>query len=296
MQHEDYKDDSIGFLIKRRAMKEQEITIQVGGRQDIITPESVAEVMSSLVETLKSVDSNMRKVGTALYKWRITSASKKSPFTFTMRGELPAHISDEHAEDVVGTVVRGWNKLNEGAKKAPKYFTPDDLKRASILAGVFGDSVSTLSIDTPSGDSIKFSTAVGESAKAIATPKLKQPSDEYGSIEGILRQITVDNREGYLKSEFQIIDRITGTVVICKFNSEVAETIGAKIKHRIAVSGEIKFDKAGKPQTIAVGNHRFLKDEDQLPSLEDIHKLKLRLPNDEDPADFIDDLRGVEDG
>lgn len=275
-------------------MTEQEITIQVEGRHDFIAPESFVDVIASVVGTLKSVDSNMWKVGKPRYRWRIASVSMDSPMVMTLRAELG--ITDAPDADVVGASIRGWEELGKGIKDVPEYFTAEDLGRANKMACVYGDSVGMLKVIDSKGKSFDISPSITKTVESIRVIKPDIPRSQYGSIEGKLRQITVDDRENHLVSEFQIIDHNTGVFVKCRFDPDKAEEIGAQIKHRIIVFGDIKFDEAKQPKTIAVDKHRFLKDEDQLPSIEDIHKLKLRLPDDEDPADFIDKLRGVEDG
>lgn len=266
-------------------MDEQQITFSVGDKGGVVDPDAVIAAMRAVLETLKSVDANMWPVRLPRFRWGILTASKASPLTVTMRAELA--IPDARTVDVVHWTMEGWRALSNSPKKPPRYFSESDLDRAKMLA----DLRVQLKIIAPGEPEVAVTPRISANVERFLKPTQAAPNVEYGSIEGTLRQVTVDDRDEHRTSQFQIIERYSGALVACRFNPADAQKVGAHIRSRIVVFGEIRYSPIRVPKHVDVRNYRIIPPDDQLPDLRDIQKLRLRTEGDADPADFIRDLR-----
>lgn len=271
-------------------MPDQTISFSIGGREDFISPESVADVLSSIVETLKSVDSNMWKIGHPRFKWRIAKASFESPLTISLSAELS--IPDAPIVDVVRSVMDGWRSLADKPESKPAYFDDDDLKRARTIGSIFNNAVVSLRIQAPGQQDIAATTEIAKNVDRLLGKTKAKSSSEYGSLEGVLRQVTVDDREDHQRSEFQIIVRDTTDLVSCRFNPQDTADVGGHIRSRIVVFGDIRYSPAAKPTHIDVSRYRIIQPDDQLPPLDEIQSLGLRTEDDVDSVEAIRRIRG----
>ena len=127
---------------------------------------------------------------------------------------------------------------------------------------------------------------IAKHAQQILDDKVATKKQEYGYIEGIVRQITVDPREGHLMSQFQIIDRLTGELVDCVFDPSRAEDVGAHMRHRFVVRGNVTY-QSGIPKRIAVDCYDILKDQKELPQISGIQAMEVDITGGMDAADYI---------
>ena len=270
----------------------QEITVKLDGTNNVLRPESVASVIENLVELLKSIDAQMWRVGKPRYRWRISRASMSSPFSITFEAMLA--VPNGPDADVVGSLRIGLQELDtDNPQKRPKYFSDSDLERAKKIVSVYRDGIGNIILDLPQQRRISPTLRIAHSADSLIRRAATTPSESYGSVEGILRRVTVDDREDHEKSEIQIIDRLTEQLVECKLGATTAEELATHIRKRVILFGRVRYASPGIPTHIDVESYRTINDSD-IPSLEEIQNLNLNITNNKDPAEFIEDLRDSE--
>ena len=260
----------------------QTVTISVTGMGDSVAPESIAEAVLGLVDLLVSADCRAWKIPQPRYEWGIIRAAMGSPLTVTLQARQV--IPDAPAVDVVGAIMNDLGQLEHGQK--PAGFSDQDLTNAQRLAGT-GDDIVRVSSN---GHGINTTTKVKATVeKLLAVPRPDRQL-EHSSVEGVLRQITADDRKGRERHEFQIIDRESGQLITCRFNPGAAQDIASHIRQRVVAFGAITFGSAGLPEFIKVDDYRVIPDD--LPQISDIHNLGLAISGDMDAADFIREQRG----
>jgi hypothetical protein len=275
---------------KKDLMQKQTLTLKIEGKGEILDAESVATAIESLIALLKSVDKNSWPVGTERYKWNVTSASMQSPFTITL--EAISRNQEILEYDVVGATCKGLMLLDtETAGKNPVQFDDASLMAAKKLVGIYHDSIVDISIKA-SGISkeIHPSTKITKSIERITSRIKTIDRDGFGSIDGALRQITVDEREEHRQTGLEIIDRATDEIVKCKVTADQAVKLGPYIRKRVILYGLIRY-RNDVPIQITLENFDAI-DEPSLPTLEDIHRSGIEFCGGKDSADIIDELRG----
>lgn len=280
---------TVDILIGRSKMQKQTMTIRMGGKGGTITAESLVDVVESLVEMLKSVDRNMWKVDNPRYRWKITQASKTNPLTLTLEAE--SAIPDAPEADVVGGVVDGLKRLEKDARTMPKHFSPDDLKQAKRLVHVYNDLMDTLEIETERAGTYRPTKRIIDSVDRIQVKaKAIKPTKQYGSLEGVLRRVTIDERDERSESDLQLIDRETGELVQCVLEPDVAADLATHFRQRVVLFGEITRDAFHRPIRVSVETFKAIKGE-KVPTLADLHRIGLDITGGEDAADYVRRLR-----
>lgn len=280
---------ALDYMIRKHA-KKQAITITVGGKGEYVSPESLVEVMDGVLKLLKSVDSHMWPVGAPRYYWRVTAVSMKSPLT--IRWEATPTLEDSPPAPVAQTVVDGIKALEKGKRRLPRYFRPDDLVQVHRIVKTYGNSVGNIRLEASGRKVVSPSTKAGRTALEVReSVLLPEPYEAYGSVEGILRRVTVDRREGHEASDLQLIERDSEQIVDCRLSPELAERMKHHLARRVILFGTVRYEGSHVPQRIKVEDFRAI-EEEPLPTLEEIHKLGVNITGGEDAADFVSRLRG----
>lgn len=271
--------------------KPQEITVEMIEKETRLSADSLSVVIDSLVGLLRSVDSRMWTVNAPRYRWVLKEIRMQSPLTMTIEAVLTN--PDAPAADVVGNTLRGLNQLNAGRARRPQFFDQEGLALSKRMVSVYTDGVLAMSFRAPQRDEISPSSRIAAAVDRIAQNVRPDPLEAYGSIEGVLRRVTVDDRPRHEVSDLQIIDRRSNQIVNCSVSPEMAESLTEHLRKRIVLFGMIRY-LGGVPQRIKVEQFEAIPTE-PLPTLEDLHELKINITNGEDAADFISRLRGDDD-
>lgn len=269
----------------------QEITMELIEKETRLSAESVAIAIESLIGLLRSVDSNMWSVKAPRYRWVIKQISMKSPLRVTMEAILTNQ--DAPMADVVGNTMRGLGQLNSGRGRLPKFFGDESLSLAKRMVSVYRDGVLAMSLNAPEQEEMSPGTQISKSVQKIMERAKPDPFDAYGSIDGVLRRVTVDDRPDHQVSDLQIIDPKTDKIVECQISPEKAAALVRYLRQRVTLHGKIRYNYAHEPLRIIVED--FEPPVDKIPTLEDLHALKINITNGQDAADYIGRLRGDEE-
>jgi hypothetical protein len=271
--------------------KTQEITMELIEKETRLSAESVAIAIESLIGLLRSIDSNMWSVSAPRYRWVIKQISMKSPLRVTMEAILTNQ--DAPKADVVGNTLKGLGQLNSGRGRLPKFFGDESLSLAKRMVSVYRDGVLAMNLNAPEREEMSPSTEISRSVQKIMDKAKPDPFDAYGSIDGVLRRVTVDDRPEHQVSDLQIIDPKTDRIVDCQISPEKAEALVRYLRQRVTLHGKIRYNHAHEPLRIIVED--FDPPVDKIPTLEELQELNIKITNGEDAADYIGRLRGDEE-
>lgn len=274
-------------------MREQRITLRLGTATGNPDAEVALRTAISILKFLEVVDRKKWAVGHPRYKWEITGANKQSPCTLEYSAVYRAKHYDR-PEDIVGDAIRRLRGIGEGREDAIAGLDAEDLKTVIHIGNGKKNHSIPVNIEIPSPDGTSVETlAITEAVRANA--KIFQikmmavcdiPKTQYVTLEGELFMIKVRER----RSEYVLglIDRDTGREIICHFNPMNSSDIGAHIGHRILVEGEQTTMEDGKSR-LDVTAYRLISKDPM--DLRDIHALRLTLPDDMSPSEYIRTLR-----
>ena len=272
-------------------MPKQGLTITLTGTGSKLDAESVITAIESIISILRSVDQNSWNVHTQRYSWNVVAVSMQSPMTWGVEA-MPRNSATVTEYDVASAMQDGLAALdNDSVSRMPNYFDAKSLENAKRLVGIYRYGVTSISIKSSARPSqIYPSIKIAKSVDTLVNRKPKE-YESYGSIDGKLRQITVDDREDHkAATELQIIDRRTDQIVKCRVTIEQAEKLGQYIHKRVVIYGVIRYQDEDTPLSVTVENYDPI-DEGSAPSLEDIHKAGIHFLHGRDSADVIDEAR-----
>lgn len=267
-------------------MPKQELTVVLDGRANILSPESVITVISSLAALLKSIDTHLWQVNAPRYQWSISGATMNSPLEITLTAIRMGDLPDA---DVVGGLINGFKILEAKKNVVPPYFCEDDLIAAKKLVSVYDDGIASITLRTTKKKSIQPTRRIADKVDVLTRSAPVATQDAYGSIEGKLRRVTVDDREDHELSEIQIIDRMTESVVECKLDAGLAEELSPYVRKRVVLYGKIHYENL-VPKKIRVEGFDAISPTP--PTLEQIHKMGFSITGGKDAREFIEELRG----
>ena len=162
------------------------------------------------------------------------------------------------------------------------------------MVSVYGDGVLAMSLRSPERQEISPSSRIAKAVERISQNVPADPFDAYGSIEGVFRRVTLDDRPKHEVSDLQIIDSRTDQIVNCKLSPEMAMQLTAHLRHRVVLYGMIRYNGEHVPQRIKVEDFESLSSE-QPPTLEDLHAMRIDITGGKDAADYIAGMRGDDD-
>ena len=116
-------------------------------------------------------------------------------------------------------------------------------------------------------------------------------STEYGSLDGTLIQLSNDP----LRDDGVAKLRDGNADIICHAVPQMAAEMARYLnrKSRIVVYGDITYENGG-PKRIQVESFVVIPSENDIPTLDDLHAIKLRPPGGKSVEDYLDELRGDE--
>jgi len=261
-------------------MKDNELTIAIGGRDENVDAHAALEVLSETIALLHDIEAKQLG-GRAHFKWTISQASKNSPLNLTMFGAL-GHDRGSMVQ-VVELFLSGLGLLESGNSQ-PSWFDDPMLDRAKRIVKRIGRDISSL-------------VYVGKSATLKVTQRISAHVDmyqlpekysEHGELEGRLGQVTAYQDV----HEYCIFDPLTDRKIHCEFPMEELQRVRDALTKRVRVSGIVAYRrKDHSPQSIAVENWVTLPEDNELPTIEQIHALQIDATRGRPSEDVIADLR-----
>ena len=107
------------------------------------------------------------------------------------------------------------------------------------------------------------------------------------TLEGTLEVVDIHG-----EYEFAIYDILNGHKIKCKFEKEMLDEVISLLRSRVAVTGEARFSRAGRPDSIKVRSLRQLRNADELPQFRAGEEID--LTGGMDSAEFVRRMRDAE--
>jgi hypothetical protein len=254
------------------------LSIRARGPTDSPTVEDLLDQLRDYFEILEGVEEAVSEDGRRAIEWRIVSASANTPITIeavAFPKDFAVNI-DHRAEIVTRQTALGLSALRTGGERPP-YFTEAVLISAEKMFERVTNGLDETLIDHGPGlPALDITPAVAKTAaantRAVLTPKAKQYK-ELGSIEGNAQSI---ERDGFGRRILWVRYRLTGDNVKCIVSGEAElELEHHQIKdvwryRRVQVYGMLHYKGLGILREIEAIRVRFLRDRNELPSVDDI--------------------------
>lgn len=220
----------------------------------------------------------MMEDGDSAIEWRVTDASKSSPLRLTVEAfskQYAVNI-DERARIVVDAQLNGLTQLQISPAR-PAYFTDRALIIAERIFDRVTDGLEQTTVDYGDSNVVVLHPTNArngiQNIREVLTPT-GRPYREVSSVEG---RFTTIGRDGFGRPLIIVRDRITGNDIKCVVSDKQAR---AEVEHlqvsdvwrgrRVRVYGELHFKAVGRLAQIDVSNIRFLRDNVELPTIDDI--------------------------
>lgn len=163
---------------------------------------------------------------------------------------------------LIKEIETGINQIsNKDAR--PSYYSNDvlsDLKALAKLPTQKSTGIRGIYI-IPNGNEIEVSSSVRTNIDSI----LKIQREEFGSFEGTLKIISIV--QGL---HFQIYEFVHEHAIKCLMDEKILEEALRAFNKRVYVFGLVRYSKGGIPSEIQVQALRVLRDEDELPTANDV--------------------------
>ena len=109
-----------------------------------------------------------------------------------------------------------------------------------------------------------------------------------GAIEGRLELALVSGKVHW----FNVCHAITGNTVKCELSEGLVDEFASNLGRRVIVSGLVSYNATGEPISIAVDRIRAFKEENTLPSIDDMIGLAPDITGELTTEEYIRELRG----
>lgn len=217
-----------------------------------LTLEGFCDAVSNFIEMLHEVDSSVS--GRRSIRWRLVGLRHGSPAQVICAAEPKRprrHAEVLDAAPVVWeSVITGVQRLEEGARERPRWFSDAALEAASRLARLRSRrGIHSVAITGERTDREKVARRQEITERAAATvedligPKYTAP----GSVEGRLQGV---NSRGVWT--FTIYEHLWGGRVVCILPETLRHKALELFDQRVMVTGTVSTDASGHPRHVKV--------------------------------------------
>lgn len=264
-------------------MEKNVLTITLDSKGADVDALSTVEVLHETLSLLREIE-EVRLDGKAQHRWLISHATKSNPLEVSIGGAL-AHDRGTTL-DPIADFLEGMTALAHGLR--PEAFTDQMLGRAKKIARRVGSGLASVSYRDARSHVVSVSRKLGATAESLQLPS---EYSELGELEGVLGQVTSYGDD----HEFCIYDSLTGKKIHCDFSPDDFERVRAALKRRVRVSGKIKYKRDDdSPQRVSVDTWSALPEDKDLPSIEDLHAMKMDFTRGRPSEEVIAELRRVD--
>ena len=237
---------SLNCLSGVHEMAATEVTISVEGQTPDLLARPFLDAVDSSLDILRDLDASiaMRRIPTL--RWAIASMHIGSPAVMTLRA-LPPSTGKDVSQDVVNHCVDGLDLLARGGS-LPTFFSDDALNAAKRLSDLTSGNERVVIVRTG-----HRSVTVSHRISANVDGLVKKSYASDGSVEGVIEMVTIHER-----TYFRIYDAIQGWGVPCYFGQESIEDVRNALGKRASITGRLRSDRLGKPESMQVSGIRLL--------------------------------------
>lgn len=263
-----------------RATTGNTLKIKVEGADERIALSSLLRVLRETLDILRTVDEQISEEKRHTLKWEITNVSLNSPFTMTIVGRP---VTENYSEGVATAYLDGMASLESGAT-TPRHFNDDAITRAKSLVAARNNGVASVVYSSPGHKPVEPTQRVAANADAIFKIEYRY---EHGSLSGMLKAIDIHGR-----FVFAIYDILTGRRTRCHFTEELFEEAQASLRHRVIVSGRIRYNRQGHAISMRADKLYRMRPAERLPQFRAGEEID--ITGGMDSVEFIRRMRDAE--
>jgi molybdopterin-guanine dinucleotide biosynthesis protein len=240
-------------------MPSHELTITLV-RSGRLSVETLTQTLENALEMLRSLEPEFVESGTAV-RWEVVRVRMRSPLRVTVAPNIGGKGSQAVARKLVKTCLKGVERIERTAV-SPEHFNEAALDAARKLFEVTRKEGAALTFSSNHRDQVTLTEQAARHIDEIVA-KARHYLD-YGTIEGRLEVISVHDHPS-----FSIWESLTNRRVECQVSEEQIPAIFALLGKRVAVTGRVRY-RNHVPKSIQVESLRKLRDDTELPDLQDI--------------------------
>lgn len=260
-------------------MTASEIIITVQGETEEVPARGFVEAISGSLEVLSELDSAISHKRAGTLRWMIGSLKYESPAMVTLRA-VPLSEEVDVSAEVAQSYLGGLRVLQEG-KNLPEIFSEAALNAVKQLARI-SDGVKAIRIQHKR-DVIRIT----EQLAANIDELVSRTFESVGSVEGRLEMVTIHSQR-----YFRVYEPVHGRGVVCYFPLELLEIVKESLGGRVVVSGRLRSDRFGRPESITVTDFRVVPEEEALPKPSVLRGLVKGMTAGEKAEEYLRKLRG----
>jgi hypothetical protein len=254
------------------------MTLQQGSLKLIAGTQTVEadgwlRLFQSAIAALKAIDKHLSTHGVESLRWRIIDIGANSPIYTTIQGTLDRNGDQGYSQQVVDLLACGVEHLLSD-RSCPRDFNRHILKHVKTMAHIGVRYALRPKIATE-GREILVKKSVARNADwAIKRLSLRKSTyTEYGSLEGVLQELSVSHG----RDRLVIVEKLTGEKTPCYLrNPSLDAELRKAWKKRVVVTGEIVVKReTKKPVKIKVDEIRILRERSELPQIEDLRGIDI---------------------
>ena len=224
------------------------IQIRVTAKDDLVVAPEFFQVSRYAIETIDRLERSSAENHRTSSDWRIVGASANSPVLLTL-----ANYAAQAGGQGRALFMSGLQQLeSEIAIEAPPFFDVPTLRTAQRMLAVLNRNVAAVTFS----DSGLAAVTCTEKSQENIDRLLRAKYEDTGALEGILDAPRAHNRR-----RFNLYDPLTDLRVACQYKLDDIEEIRAAWMGRVAVYGQIRYDKHGQPISMTVERIRRLRGE-----------------------------------
>ena len=223
-----------------------EITVSVEGQTPDLLAQPFLDAMGRSLEILKELDASIAMRRRPTLRWAIAHMHIGSPAVMTLRALSPPTGKDV-SQDVVNHYLDGLEMLALG-ERLPDFFSEDALNAAKRLADLTKGNERVVIVRTPNR-SVQVSQRISVNIDEL----INRSYISEGSVEGVMEMVTVHDH-----NYFRVYDAIQGWGVPCYFRQESLEEVRNGLGKRVSITGRLRSDRLGKPESVQVSAIRIL--------------------------------------
>ena len=231
---------------------------------DNVSMESLGEALKDTESLLAEIDCSIS--GEKTFRWDINALNKGSVIVEAIPADLPVE-SPGNSGKILQCFWDGLHSL-ESTNERPEGFSDRALDLARRLVKI-SEGMGSMTFMVNVKGKLSEATRITSRIKANVNDIIDGMGESIGSVEGVLEVV-----HGHKEKYFNIYDTLSKRAVKCLCEQEVlAQLCREAYQKRILVTGRISEDAQGRPKKIRVESYRVLKDQSELPQVEDVRGL-----------------------
>ena len=220
-------------------MANSDISIRLGNDTGQVRAEAFVDSIRHTLTILGCVEAELTLRESGSIRWMLQELSYSSPAQATLR---PEHENTVSAQ-VVSATLDGLNVLSRGQSQ-PRHFSASALLAARNLSKIAEQAGYRVSVVHQSQ-----TVAVAGLSRTAVADTAAEYFHSTGSVEGRLETASVRSRP-YLR----VYDAVHDRGVTCYFSDSQLGQVRKGLGKRVIVSGNVKSDRLGNPESIRVSN------------------------------------------